>query len=497
MAPDTGWDVVIDDELSVCAGRVPYWCPGVEASLHRPDALGPSLRAIALPAVEAEWWWRAHAAADPWSPDGAVDRAAHERIARALRDGDAVLVLRAGARADSIPQVESAPLLSELLASATDLVATAPAAPEPPPSAPTPTTTNELQTFELEVLSHAGTPVANAFAELDVAGEGVRGLLTDNSGLARLELPVDPSTGMLTIPDVGVPMLPPELLAPTVTGAVRWLGEPLQVPLGTRTTVQLPPRAFRARLAGMLFEISKSFLLPDALRGIRQVKSFYDRFPTLQVLVVGHTDTSGTPDYNLPLSQERAAAVAAYLQDDVDHWLAWYGAGKPSEKRWGIREDKWMLSHLVDDEGGAFWTEPVDDVAWDEATKAAIARFQAWANASRGAGLDVDGVSGPATRRVLVGEYMKEDGTTLPAGVEIATHGCGEHHPAVETGDDVALADNRRVEVFMFEGEIVPPVPASEPHGGCHEYPLWNEQVVEHIDVRDDPMDLVRARWEV
>jgi hypothetical protein len=215
------------------------------------------------------------------------------------------------------------------------------------------------------------------------------------------------------------------------------------------------------------------------------------------VLVVGHTDTSGTPDYNDVLSNERAEAVAAYLQDHVDDWLAWYGAGKPAEKRWGIREDKFMLSHLVDEDGVAFWTEPVDDVASDPATKAAIARFQAWANENRGAGLEVDGVSGPATRRVLVTEYMREDGTTLPDGVEIAVHGCGEHHPVVATGDGVVEAENRRVEVFMFEGEIVPPVPSSEPHGGCTEYPLWVAQVIENLDIREDPMELVRARWEV
>ena len=53
------------------------------------------------------------------------------------------------------------------------------------------------------------------------------------------------------------------------------------------------------------------------------------------LLVVGHTDTTGEPEYNDRLSLERAEATNAYLTDDVDAWLTWYGTDRPPEKRWG------------------------------------------------------------------------------------------------------------------------------------------------------------------
>ena len=67
-----------------------------------------------------------------------------------------------------------------------------------------------------------------------------------------------------------------------------------------------------------------------------------------KILVVGHTDRSGEPRYNDPLSLERADAVAAFLIDDVDTWLARYNNNVSNEKRWGKREDLLMLQSLPD-----------------------------------------------------------------------------------------------------------------------------------------------------
>jgi hypothetical protein len=91
---------------------------------------------------------------------------------------------------------------------------------------------------------------------------------------------------------------------------------------------------------------------------------------------------------------------------------------------------------------------------------------------------------------------MAEDDTTLPDTVEIATHGCGENHPAEQTGDEVEQQQNRRVEVFIFEAGIVPPPPPKGSGNACEEYPAWVEQVGIDVDVRDKPPGLLAAQWE-
>ena len=245
-----------------------------------------------------------------------------------------------------------------------------------------------------------------------------------------------------------------------------------------RIVVRQP--AFLGRLRGLPFETNKSFLLPRAIPGIRRIRDFYDRHPAGTVLVVGHTDTVGQGSYNLVLSEERAEAVAAFLQDDPAPWLAWYGQGKPSGKRWGTREDQYMLSALPDP-NNPFFRGTASGTA-TPATEAAVRRFQEWSNGERGTSLVIDGIAGPNTRDALVRAYMAQDRTTLPEGTEILQHGCGEFHPAEATGDEVASEANRRVEMFLFPGGAhPPPVRCRQP--GCAEYQQWLDRVTEEIDV--------------
>src|SRR6266404_9636211 len=91
--------------------------------------------------------------------------------------------------------------------------------------------------------------------------------------------------------------------------------------MGKRFAVEIPAPVFRARLTGLHFDTSKSFLLPGGIHGIRVLKRLHDAHPGMRLLVTGHTDRAGGEAYNLTLSNERAAAIAAYLKDDVDVWM--------------------------------------------------------------------------------------------------------------------------------------------------------------------------------
>ncbi|MEX1361583.1 MAG: carboxypeptidase regulatory-like domain-containing protein [Nannocystaceae bacterium] len=243
--------------------------------------------------------------------------------------------------------------------------------------------------------------------------------------------------------------------------------EPLpEIPLRSETphTVVLQPRVSRARLVGGLFDTNKTFLLPAALHQVQSIRALYEQHPGAELLLVGHTDTSGEVSYNETLSVERAESMKAYLTDDVDAWLDWYDSGTPSSKRWGELEDRMMLEAVLFRRGQLPAARPVET-------------FQ------QGEGLVDDGIIGPNTRRALVTAYMGIDGTTLPEGIEPITHGCGEAFSLAEDGValDYAPRDgeddpaDRRVELFFFDPPlpVLPPPPGSSSGSGSAEYPEW------------------------
>ncbi|HUS23532.1 MAG TPA: OmpA family protein [Candidatus Binatia bacterium] len=67
------------------------------------------------------------------------------------------------------------------------------------------------------------------------------------------------------------------------------------------------------RLNGVTFEFNKSRLRPDARTILKDVVDILQRYPDMKVEIAGHTDSMGTEEYNLKLSQRRADAVRSYL----------------------------------------------------------------------------------------------------------------------------------------------------------------------------------------
>jgi len=251
------------------------------------------------------------------------------------------------------------------------------------------------------------------------------------------------------------------------------------LPTGAHHTIVIPPQVVRARMVGLLFETDKSFLLPSAMPGIRRIKQIYDEHTAKTVLVSGHADRAGSASHNLDLSVERAQAVAAFLQDDVDDWLPRYQAGQQQSLTWGTREDQYMLSLVTGASGGPYLRGPVTG-RLDAATRDAVHRFQDDHGLARAA-MNTD------ARRLLIQSYMATDETTLPDDAQVVVHGCGEFHPSVATADSVALAENRRVELFFFRGPVNPAPVDPCPSGGCAQYPQWVERASQTIDINADP----------
>lgn len=264
--------------------------------------------------------------------------------------------------------------------------------------------------------------------------------------------------------------------------------QPISLALVARAADEPPgPEAVRALLRGLHFETDKAFLLPSAMRGIGQLKRVLAARARTALLVVGHTDTTGSPEHNRALSDERARSMLQFLRDDVDGWLALYGT-PTSSKPWGRREDQLMLSALPG--GGAPPLYPGAPTGHDDAPTAAATRaFQRWSNAARGTTLDDDGVLGPLTRRELIAAYMELDGQTLAPDTVTATHGCGEFHPEAPTADGEASEANRRAELFLFPGAVDPAPQVRCPAPGCAEYARWRERATTTIDLSQDPAE--------
>lgn len=66
-------------------------------------------------------------------------------------------------------------------------------------------------------------------------------------------------------------------------------------------------------LYGIYFDTDRTDLKPESEPTLREIAALLDAQPRLAVLVVGHTDSQGSHEYNLDLSARRAAAVKAAL----------------------------------------------------------------------------------------------------------------------------------------------------------------------------------------
>ena len=65
--------------------------------------------------------------------------------------------------------------------------------------------------------------------------------------------------------------------------------------------------------SGLMFGFDSTAIRPQAAENLRNLASSLKEYPDTDLLIVGHTDASGTDSYNLDLSSRRARAAADYL----------------------------------------------------------------------------------------------------------------------------------------------------------------------------------------
>lgn len=84
---------------------------------------------------------------------------------------------------------------------------------------------------------------------------------------------------------------------------------------------------------GVLFGYDRDDLTADARKKLTDLAGILNKYPDTYILVEGHTDASGTDDYNMDLSRRRASTVATYLKtEDIKSQrivTKWYGEAQP------------------------------------------------------------------------------------------------------------------------------------------------------------------------
>jgi outer membrane protein OmpA-like peptidoglycan-associated protein len=65
--------------------------------------------------------------------------------------------------------------------------------------------------------------------------------------------------------------------------------------------------------SGLLFDYDSDVLRSPARQNLATLAASLEKYPNTDLMIVGHTDATGPDDYNMTLSQRRAAAAANYL----------------------------------------------------------------------------------------------------------------------------------------------------------------------------------------
>jgi outer membrane protein OmpA-like peptidoglycan-associated protein len=65
--------------------------------------------------------------------------------------------------------------------------------------------------------------------------------------------------------------------------------------------------------SGLLYDFDSDVVRPTSAENLRNLAASLGKYPNTDLLIVGYTDSEGTSDYNLALSERRAMAVSSFL----------------------------------------------------------------------------------------------------------------------------------------------------------------------------------------
>jgi outer membrane protein OmpA-like peptidoglycan-associated protein len=93
------------------------------------------------------------------------------------------------------------------------------------------------------------------------------------------------------------------------------LSHQLSGALGKMAMASKTDKGYKVSLSGGAFPSGKSELTTDAKYVLAKLSGMLLVFPDMKLDIGGHTDSTGKADFNLKLSQQRAAAVRTFLTE--------------------------------------------------------------------------------------------------------------------------------------------------------------------------------------
>jgi outer membrane protein OmpA-like peptidoglycan-associated protein len=85
--------------------------------------------------------------------------------------------------------------------------------------------------------------------------------------------------------------------------------------------------------SGILFDVNKAELQPAAQMNLEKLATIFNKYPDTNVLIEGHTDSTGSQQWNMQLSKMRAESVGAKLTtmgvDPARFTMVGYGPDQP------------------------------------------------------------------------------------------------------------------------------------------------------------------------
>ena len=85
--------------------------------------------------------------------------------------------------------------------------------------------------------------------------------------------------------------------------------------------------------SGIMFDFDRSALRPEAQDNLTNLSVILNKYEDTDILIEGHTDATGTDEYNLQLSERRAESVATHLETqqvaDARFTIIGYGEVQP------------------------------------------------------------------------------------------------------------------------------------------------------------------------
>jgi outer membrane protein OmpA-like peptidoglycan-associated protein len=196
-------------------------------------------------------------------------------------------------------------------------------------------TGDAAETEHLAGLASARTEIARAFADGAAAAEEARTLSRQRDQML-LEIRTQEADRAVSAAEKA--RLEAELRAEEAEAARRQAEEAAESERKLREELaelqaRETQRGLELTLGDVLFDLDQATLKPGAMKNLYRLATFLREYPDRNLLVEGHTDSTGSDSYNLDLSQRRAESVTGFLAEngvDPSRMLArGYGKGFP------------------------------------------------------------------------------------------------------------------------------------------------------------------------